>query len=59
MITISERIIAGVCLVLALLGLANLLFMNIDMFGLSPKQLSIIMFVPGGIVAYYIRARPR
>lgn len=59
MYTPLERIICALCLAFALAGLLNLFFYNFSLAGLSPKRLSIIMFVPAALAAYYMQARPR
>ena len=52
-----EKVLSAFFLAMALLGLFNLFYMDLSIIGLSPKQLSILVFLPGAFLAYYIRAR--
>ena len=46
-------------LMLALLGVLNCYIWTESLFGLSPKQVAIIGFIPAGIIAYFILSDPR
>ena len=46
-------------LMLALLGVLNCYIWTESLFGLSPKQVAIIGFIPAGIIAYFLLSDPR
>jgi hypothetical protein len=46
-------------LMLALLGVLKCYVWTESLFGLSPKQLAIIGFIPAAIIAYFILNDPR
>ena len=46
-------------LMFAFLGVLNCYIWTESLFGLSPKQVAIIGFIPAGIIAYFILSDPR
>jgi hypothetical protein len=57
MYTLRERIIAGICLLIALVGIVNLYLLEATVFGVSAGKLAILMFIPLGVTVYFIQAR--
>jgi hypothetical protein len=54
---ISERISAGVALLVAIVGQLNSLVFGISSFGISPDRLSILLYIPLAAVLFLIVRR--
>lgn len=59
MYTRSERIITGIALLIALGGVINLFILKTSLFGIPERKLAILLFVPLGIVFYFLTRKPR
>jgi len=57
MYSIKERLITVVFLLFALLGVANFYVFHQEIYGISYKQIAVLMFIPLAVAVFHIRSR--